>query len=184
MSVLNATNKRRMNAEEILNAVSSSSDEDDNAVAQMVNERLMGQMKAAAPEEHKAAAASLAGKGGAGGADYDFYLKNMNDPAVREKFIDNALLMSSSDEEDGDDNTRSPGHPGANTTFKSSAGGGGMNQSKVRKLPHTPNKASAGAKGRTESAFKVQQNLSPVVIVEQNERQSQHMPEKMMEAAS
>ena len=42
MSVLNTTNKRRMNAEEILNAVSSSSDEDDNAVAQMVNERLMG----------------------------------------------------------------------------------------------------------------------------------------------
>ena len=181
MSVLNTTSKRRMNAEEILNAVSSSSDEDDNAVAQMVNERLMGQMKAAAPEEHKAAAASLAGKGGAGGADYDFYLKNMNDPAVREKFIDNALLMSSSDEEDGDDNTTSPGHPGANTTFKSS---GRINNSKVSKPPHTPKKASAGANGRTESAFKVQQNLSPVVIVEQNERQSQHMPEKMMEAAS
>ena len=181
MSVLNTTSKRRMNAEEILNAVSSSSDEDDNAVAQMVNERLMGQMKAAAPEEHKAAAASLAGKGGAGGADYDFYLKNMNDPAVREKFIDNALLMSSSDEEDGDDNTTSPGHPGANTTFKSS---GRINKNKVSKLPHTPKKASAGANGRTESAFKVQQNLSPVVIVEQNERQSQHMPEKMMEAAS
>lgn len=163
MSVLNTTSKRRMNAEEILNAVSSSSDDDDNAVAQMVKERQMGQRKAAAPEEHKAAAASLAGKGGAGGADYDFYLKNMNDPAVREKFIDNALLMSSSDEEDGDGNTTSPSQPGANTTFKSS---GRTNMSKVSKLPQTPKKASAGTNGRNESAFKVQQNLSPVVIVE------------------
>ena len=39
-------------------------------------------------------------KASAGGADYDFYLKNMNDPAVREKFLQQALGMSSSDEDE------------------------------------------------------------------------------------
>ena len=89
-----------MNAEEILNAVSSSSDEDDAEVYKMVNERIMKSKV----EESKVAAATAAAKGATSGADYDYYLRNMNDPAVREKFIDNALLMSSSDEEDEDAN--------------------------------------------------------------------------------
>lgn len=84
MAVLNSN---RMNAQDILNAVSSDSDEDDAEVVKMMQERLMQ----SGTEERKASA---------GGADYDFYLKNMNDPAVREKFLQQALDMSSSDEDE------------------------------------------------------------------------------------
>ena len=84
MAVLNSN---RMNAQDILNAVSSDSDEDDAEVAKMMQERLMQ----SGTEERKVSA---------GGADYDFYLKNMNDPAVREKFLQQALGMGSSDEDE------------------------------------------------------------------------------------
>ena len=61
----------------------------------------------------------------------------MNDPAVREKFIDNALLMSSSDE-DEDEASSSQQDP------------------KKPRVFHPPSTSNKASKGRTESAFKVQ----------------------------
>ena len=90
--------------------------------------------KGGSEEENKASAA------GANGADYDFYLKNMNDPAVREKFLAQALGMSSSDEDEDD------------------ADSGPINfdigkKQQVFRPPSTSNKVS---KGRSMSTFKVE----------------------------
>ena len=111
-----------MNAEEILNAVSSDSDADDVEVEKLIQAREEKKFSSAAGAAYRTSStASAAGatgfsKGGPPGpkdAEYDFYLKNMNDPAVREKFINNQLDLSSSDSSGEDENRRGSSHVNA-----------------------------------------------------------------------
>ena len=120
------------------------------------------------PSGASALAASAMGGGGRDirrpSGDYDFYAKNMKDPAIREKFINKQLMMSSSDEDDDDD--------------EAAANNNGARQrlhSETKKL-----KAKMAEQARA-AAF---EKMTPVALVELHERQSQHTPEKMIEAAS
>ena len=116
MAVLNYKN---MTCQEVLNACSSSSDEEDAKYQHMANERLK-QSSAAAVEEAKGPNHETPD---GGNDEYDHCMRNIKNPAVRDKYIDSHLLKDSSDEDEEENpQDRFTGHNSSNLQFSTRPG--------------------------------------------------------------
>ena len=180
-----------MNAEEILKAVSSDSDEQDNEevnkIAAEINRQtteLLGEERKdlqVAPIQqiqtgHKPIQSQVSGLSGssdtAANAEYNYYWQNMKDPSVREKFINNQLDLESSSDED-------ESRPQSAAANKHQIG------SKVTATAGTMRTKSLAGDGSMAKKMQPEpERLSCVALVELNERQSQHSSDKKIEEAN